>query len=501
MVVYRPNLTDGLCMKHLTEFNSWRILQKEAETNRLKPALATDQSDVWVKSHAGIRLDYSRQRLTPMILDGLIHLAHELNLKEKIDCLMSGDKVNLSEQRAALHTALRHAGDRPIWVNDENVILDVQRTQAQIQQIANQVRAQEWVGYTGQPITDIVNVGIGGSDLGPRLSISALGSYTSKDLAYHFISDVDPQGFNEVIKSVHLPTTLFILTSKSFTTKETLLNAAKLFALYDSPQAIERHMIAVTAHPERAKAMGIKTILPIWDWVGGRYSFCSAVNLITAIAIGYEHFSSLLNGAFDMDQHARQAEFKDNLPALLALTGIWNNNFLNAHQLVMLSYTKHLEYFVPYIQQLDMESNGKSITQHGTAVTYATGPVVWGGLGNQAQHSYFQLLAQGTHRCAAEFISLASNDQQMINYMCDYKMLVLSEGVTAIDQPNRYIPGRMPINHLQLSEMTPSVLGALVALYEHKVFIQSVIWDINPFDQPGIDSSKSINRFTEMLIE
>ncbi|HEN5512449.1 TPA: glucose-6-phosphate isomerase, partial [Legionella pneumophila] len=297
-----------------------------------------------------------------------------------------------------------------------------------------------------------------------------------------------------VIAKINPQTTLFIVSSKSFTTKETLLNARKAFALYEDTASIDQHFIAVTAHPERAYQMGIKTVLPIWDWVGGRFSFCSAVNLITAIAIGYEQFVELLAGAHDIDTHVQFTDFKNNIPVLMALIGIWNNNFLNIHNLLILTYSKKLEYFVPYVQQLDMESNGKSIDVNGRMVDYATGPIVWGGLGNQAQHSYFQLLCQGTHRCVGDFITLKTNDEHEINSMCHYKMKVLSEGIQTIENPYGYIPGNMPMNHLILSDCSPYTLGALVALYEHKIFVQSVIWNINPFDQPGIESAKSAHR-------
>lgn len=360
--------------------------------------------------------------------------------------------------------------------------------------ISNRIREKKWLGHSGLPITDIVNIGIGGSDLGPRVCINALSNYISKEFNYHFISDVDPVSFNDVIAKINPQTTLFIVSSKSFTTKETLLNARKAFALYEDMASIDQHFIAVTAHPERAYQMGIKTVLPIWDWVGGRFSFCSAVNLITAIAIGYEQFVELLAGAHDVDTHVQFTDFKNNIPVLMALIGIWNNNFLNIHNLLILTYSKKLEYFVPYVQQLDMESNGKSIDVNGRMVDYATGPIVWGGLGNQAQHSYFQLLCQGTHRCVGDFITLKTNDEHEINSMCHYKMKVLSEGIQTIENPYGYIPGNMPMNHLILSDCSPYTLGALVALYEHKIFVQSVIWNINPFDQPGIESAKSAHR-------
>nr|BCL64224.1 glucose-6-phosphate isomerase [Legionella pneumophila serogroup 9] len=486
-------------MKRQTELPMWNLLQQEADKIRLTsgsqltPFMNGMHLD-YCKQINTIEYDYSRQKVNNTILDLLINLANEIKLQEKIDGLIRGEKVNISENRSALHTALRDLSNKSILIDGLDIMSEVVSTRERIRMISNRIREKKWLGYSGLPITDIVNIGIGGSDLGPRVCIHALSNYISKEFNYHFISDVDPASFNDVIAKINPQTTLFIVSSKSFTTKETLLNARKAFALYEDRGSIDQHFIAVTAHPERAHQMGIKTVLPIWDWVGGRFSFCSAVNLITAIAIGYEQFVELLAGAHDVDTHVQFTDFKNNIPVLMALIGIWNNNFLNIHNLLILTYSKKLEYFVPYVQQLDMESNGKSIDVNGRMVDYATGPIVWGGLGNQAQHSYFQLLCQGTHRCVGDFITLKTNDEHEINSMCHYKMKVLSEGIQTIENPYGYIPGNMPMNHLILSDCSPYTLGALVALYEHKIFVQSVIWNINPFDQPGIESAKSAHR-------
>ncbi|HAT1856289.1 glucose-6-phosphate isomerase [Legionella pneumophila] len=486
-------------MKRQTELPMWNLLQQEADKIRLTsgsqltPFMNGMHLD-YCKQINTIEYDYSRQKVNNTILDLLINLANEIKLQEKIDGLIRGEKVNISENRSALHTALRDLSNKSILIDGLDIMSEVVSTREKIRMISNRIREKKWLGYSGLPITDIVNIGIGGSDLGPRVCIHALSNYVSKEFNYHFISDVDPASFNDVIAKINPQTTLFIVSSKSFTTKETLLNARKAFALYEDMASIDQHFIAVTAHPERAYQMGIKTVLPIWDWVGGRFSFCSAVNLITAIAIGYEQFVELLAGAHDIDTHVQFTDFKNNIPVLMALIGVWNNNFLNIHNLLILTYSKKLEYFVPYVQQLDMESNGKSIDVNGRMVDYATGPIVWGGLGNQAQHSYFQLLCQGTHRCVGDFITLKTNDEHEINSMCHYKMKVLSEGIQTIENPYGYIPGNMPMNHLILSDCSPYTLGALVALYEHKIFVQSVIWNINPFDQPGIESAKSAHR-------
>lgn len=331
---------------------------------------------------------------------------------------------------------------------------------------------------------------MGGSDLGPRFSIHALANLAAKHLRYHFVSDVDPYALDNVIQHLKPETTLFIVSSKSFTTKETLYNAKKALAWVNHPTQIDKHFIAVTANVTKAKESGFGHVLPIWEWVGGRYSLCSAISLITAIAIGYDQFSQILAGAHSMDKHFRDTAFSANLPVLLGLTGIWNNNFLHIHNLLILVYTQQLDYFVPYIQQLDMESNGKSIDKHGRAVNHATGPIVWGGLGNQAQHSYYQLLCQGTHQVAADFVTVKSFNSELINAMSEAKRQILAHGVHEPENPNGYIPGNKPVNHIQLADCSPFTLGQLIALYEHKIYTQSVIWNINAFDQPGVESAK-----------
>ncbi|KTD47605.1 glucose-6-phosphate isomerase [Legionella quateirensis] len=491
-------------MKQLTESTLWNELQKQASNIRLLTGTGLQQlthaHGSQYKKHIGsVTFDFSRQRVNETIIDLLIQLANEVGLAEKIDCLMNGSKVNVSENKAALHTALRDLTNNPVYVDGLNIMNEVIDTREKIKLISDLVRNRQWLGYSGKPVTDIVNIGMGGSDLGPRLCINALTTYSIDSLNFHFISDVDPDSFNQVIARINPQTTLFIISSKSFTTKETLLNASKAIKLYATGQSIDQHFIAITAHPPRAYQMGIKTVLPIWEWVGGRYSFCSAVNLITAIAIGYEQFAELLAGANGIDKHLQYTDFKENVPVLMGLLGIWNNNFLNIHNVLILAYSKRLEYFIPYAQQLDMESNGKSIDVNGRVVNYATGPIVWGGLGNQAQHSYLQLLCQGTHNCAADFITLQTPDNHILNSMCDYKMKVLSEGIESIENPNGYIPGKMPLSHISLSDCSPYSLGALVALYEHKVFVQSVIWNINPFDQPGVESAKSVGDVYSVL--
>ncbi len=441
-------------------------------------------------STCGIELDYSKQRVTHETLSRLFQLAEACQLKKKIDALMAGEKVNASENRAALHTALRAPDDKSFILDGRDIMRDIFDTRHKMEVIAEELRNQTWFGYTNQPISDVVNIGIGGSDLGPKFCISALSDYTSSALRYHFISDADPDAFERVVAGLNPDTTLFIVSSKSFTTQETLLNMKQAMDWVGDIHRFDQHFIAVTAYPEKAQAFGIKNVLPIWDWVGGRYSACSAINLITMIAIGPEKFNEFLSGAHGMDMHFKHASFESNLPVLAALLGVWNNNFLNIHTLLILVYSNRLEQLVPYVQQLDMESNGKHIDRDNQTVSYATGPIVWGGHGNRAQHSYYQLLCQGTHRVTIDFVSLKTWDKCLVNVVCKVKQKVLTQGVDTADEISKHILGETALNHFRLEQCSPYILGALMSLYEHKIYVQSVIWNINPFDQPGVESAK-----------
>jgi glucose-6-phosphate isomerase len=483
-----------LYMRQTTELNSWIALEQHANSLRLIPVKELQISDIRNKaltlSHAAVHIDFTHQRLNTTTLDLLLALAEECHLKKKIDRLFRGERVNVSEKRPALHTALRRLDNRPILVNGKDVMPEIRGAREQIKAISDKIRAGGWLGFSGKPIRDIVNIGMGGSDLGPRFCIKALSHLAIEHLGYHFISDADPSAFSQVTRHLKPETTLFIVSSKSFSTAETLSNAQKALAWLKHPQQFNKHFIAVTANVQRAKALGFINILPIWDWVGGRYSLCSAINLITAIAIGYDCFSQILSGAHSMDEHFQNISLEKNLPALLGLVGVWNNNFLHIHNLLLLIYTQQLEYLISYIQQLDMESNGKSIDQRGRAVNYATGPLVWGGLGTQAQHSYYQLLCQGTHKIALDFLTLNTYASELINDMSSAKQRVLAYGVDDPGNPNGYIPGNIPFNHIQLADCSPFTIGELIALYEHKIYTQSVIWHTNAFDQPGVESAK-----------
>ncbi|CDZ78823.1 Glucose-6-phosphate isomerase [Legionella massiliensis] len=482
-------------MKQLTELSSWMALEKHSESlrstsfNLLKKDSALRSTKMTFASQ-GISINFSKQCLDETALDLLIDLAKERNIKEKIFSLMNGDKVNQSENRPALHTALRTFKDKPIWVDSHDIIPDIFTTREQMRVISTKIRDGLWLGQSGRPIKDIVNIGIGGSDFGPRFCVDALDKYVTADLGFHFVSDADPQAFESTVAKLKPETTLFIISSKSFTTRETLFNAQKAIAWINNNQQLDKHFIAITANVSKAKTLGFSNVLPIWDWVGGRYSLCSAINLITCIAIGFEQFTQLLVGANSMDEHFYSKDLHENMPVLMALIGLWNINFLHISSLLLLVYARQLEKLVPYIQQLDMESNGKSIDNSGRSVNYATGPLVWGGAGNQAQHGYYQLLCQGTHKIAADFISNDEYNNDLIGHFCDAKMRVLSNGIDPTDNSNGYIPGGMPISHIRLNSCSPFCLGALIALYEHKVYVQSVLWNINSFDQPGVESAK-----------
>ncbi len=485
-------------MEQLTQLSSWINLQQHAkamqfaEVNNLKNSFS--RNNLLTLSSDKIQVNFGNQLVDETTIDLLISLARERNLPQKIQALINGEIVNFSESRPALHTALRILDDASIIVDGQDIVPDIRATRQRMKTIAEQIRAGQWLGFSGKPITDVVNIGIGGSDLGPRLCIKALSHLTAKHLSYHFISDMDPHAFTNVVTQLSPETTLFIVSSKSFTTKETLYNAKKALKWLDNPQLVDKHFIAVTANVEKAKEFGLKHILPIWDWVGGRFSLCSAINLITAIAIGYENFYELLAGANAMDKHFHDEDLAANIPVLLALISIWNNNFLDIHNLLILVYSQQLEYVVPYLQQLDMESNGKSLDNLGRRVNYATGPILWGGLGNQAQHSYYQLLCQGTHKVSIDFLTIEQFKDEPIHQMFEAKRMVLTQGIHESNHPSEEIIGNKPLNHIQLADCTPFSLGQLIALYEHKIYVQAVIWDINPFDQPGVESAKKISN-------
>ncbi|WP_413439061.1 glucose-6-phosphate isomerase [Sulfuriferula sp. GW1] len=471
---------------------------------------------------AGILLDYSKNRITPDTMKQLIKLARTSPLQTAIEAMFDGVEINLTEHRAVLHTALRNRSEQPVFVDGEDVMPDVLKVLARMKKFTQAVRSGKWRGHTGKRISDIVNIGIGGSDLGPVMVTQALTPYWQKGLTPHFVSNVDPTHISETLRRLDPETTLFIVASKSFGTPETLLNAQAarrwLLAALKDEAAIARHFVAVSTNTEKVRAFGIDTdhMFGFWDWVGGRYSVWSAVGLSVALMIGMDNFTRLLDGAFAMDQHFRTAPLAQNMPVIMALLGIWYNNFWDAQSQVVLPYDQYLARFPAYLQQLDMESNGKSVTRAGKPVHYATGAIIWGEPGTNGQHAFYQLIHQGTRLIPADFLAAAEShnpiDHQhqvlLSNCFAQSKALMLGKTraevraeLTAahLDDaeikallPHKVFPGNRPSNTLLYRKLDPHTLGALIALYEHKVFVQGMIWDVNSFDQWGVELGKQL---------
>ncbi|WP_312830648.1 glucose-6-phosphate isomerase [Pseudomonas rhodesiae] len=475
-------------------------------------------------SSCGLFLDYSKNLITSETRDLLVALAKGVNLKGAIDSLYAGDPVNSSEGRPALHTALRRPVGDKLSVNGVNIMPDVHKVLNQITDLVGRIHDGLWRGYTEKPITDVVNIGIGGSFLGPELVSEALLSYAHKGVRCHYLANIDGSEFHELTMKLRAETTLFIVSSKSFNTLETLKNAQAARAWYlaqgGSEAELYRHFIAVSSNNAAAVAFGIReeNIFPMWDWVGGRYSLWSAIGLPIALAIGMSNFKELLSGAYTMDQHFQNAPFEANMPVLLGLLGVWYGNFWGAQSHAILPYDHYLRNITKHLQQLDMESNGKSVRQDGTPVSTDTGPVIWGGVGCNGQHAYHQLLHQGTQLIPADFIvpivsfNPVSDHHQWLYANCLSQSQALMLGKTRSEAeaelrdkgiaeeevqklaPHKVIPGNRPSNTLVVERISPRRLGALVAMYEHKVFVQSVIWGINAFDQWGVELGKELGK-------
>ncbi|EPJ78207.1 MULTISPECIES: glucose-6-phosphate isomerase [Pseudomonas] len=475
-------------------------------------------------SSCGLFLDYSKNLITNETRDLLVSLANEVGLKEAIKAQYDGELVNSSEGRPALHTALRRPVGDKLQVNGVNVMPDVHKVLNQMTDLVGRIHDGLWRGYTEKPITDVVNIGIGGSFLGPELVSEALLSYAQKGVRCHYLANIDGSEFHELTLKLRAETTLFIVSSKTFTTLETLKNATAARAWYlaqgGSEAELYRHFIAVSSNNAAAVAFGIReeNIFPMWDWVGGRYSLWSAIGLPIALAIGMSNFKELLSGAYSMDQHFLTSSFEQNMPVLLALLGVWYGNFWGAQSHAILPYDHYLRNITKHLQQLDMESNGKSVRQDGTPVSTDTGPVIWGGVGANGQHAYHQLLHQGTQMIPADFIvpivsfNPVADHHQWLYANCLSQSQALMMGKTRSEAeaelrdkgmaegdvqklaPHKVIPGNRPSNTLVLERISPRRLGALVAMYEHKVFVQSVIWGTNAFDQWGVELGKEMGK-------
>jgi glucose-6-phosphate isomerase len=459
-------------------------------------------------------LDYSKNRVTDETLRLLLALAETAGLRARIDAMFSGEKINVTEQRAVLHVALRAPRGTRILVDGQDVVPGVHAVLDRMADFSTRVRTGAWTGFTGKAIRNVVNIGIGGSDLGPVMAYEALRHYSDRGLTLRFVSNVDGADFVEATRDLDPAETLFVISSKTFTTQETLANAHAardwaLRALRD-PKAVARHFAAVSTNAVEVAKFGIDTanMFEFWDWVGGRYSYDSAIGLSLMIAIGPEHFRAMLAGFHEMDEHFRTAPFERNLPVLLALLGIWYVNFFGAESHAVLPYSHYLARLPFYLQQLDMESNGKSVDLDGRRVDYQTGPVIWGTPGTNGQHAYYQLMHQGTRLIPADFIGFARTlnplgrhqDLLTANLIAQTEALafgktaaeVVAEGVPAAQVPHRTFEGNRPSNTILADELTPAALGRLVALYEHKVFVQGSIWRVNSFDQWGVELGKAL---------
>lgn len=470
-------------------------------------------------------MDYSKQCMDESVLYGLLSLADSCELSARIKNLMQGAMVNTSEERAALHTALRLPETAELRISDQNVVEDVHHSLARVARLSDRVRNGTWRGFSGQAITDVVNIGVGGSDLGPLMATTALDEWADTDIEVHFVSNMDGTQLDNLLKHLNPETTLFIISSKSFGTVDTLSNAktalswllatAKLRAGTED-SVLRRHFIGISANSKKMSAWGIhpEHQLQLWEWVGGRFSLWSAIGLAIAIRIGMAGFKQLLAGAHSMDEHFAQADFAENLPVLLGLLAVWNSTFLKVNAHTVLPYDGRLSYLPSYLTQLEMESNGKSVTQHGERIDYDTCPILWGEIGSNAQHAFYQLLHQGTQQVSCDFIACvrrysdeaknSSLQQQhelsLANCLAQSRVLALGndaiaeiDGQVACDADKyKYYRGNQPSTTLLIDELNPHSLGELIALYEHKVYVMASIWDINPFDQWGVEMGKQM---------
>jgi glucose-6-phosphate isomerase len=462
---------------------------------------------------AGVFLDYSKNRVTDETIRLLLQLAEESGLRDRIAAMFRGDKINVSENRAVLHVALRAPRDASIVVDGHDVVPDVHAVLDKMTAFANRIRSGEWKGHTGKRIRNVINIGIGGSDLGPVMAYEALRFYSDRAMTFRFVSNVDGTDFVEATRDLDAAETLFIISSKTFTTLETMTNAHSardwaLRGLGGDAKAVARHFVAVSTNEAKVSEFGIDTanMFGFWDWVGGRYSMDSAIGLSTMLAIGPENFRAMLDGFHEIDEHFRTAPFERNLPVLLGLISVWYNDFFGAQTVAVLPYDQYLKRFPAYLQQLTMESNGKHVTLDGTRVDYDTGPVYWGEPGTNGQHSFYQLIHQGTRLIPCDFITFAKalnplgrhHDILVANVFAQTEALafgktpeeVKAEGTPDWLVPHRVFDGNRPSNTILLEQLTPAALGKLVALYEHSVFTQGAVWQIDSFDQWGVELGK-----------
>ena len=511
---------------NLTLSPAWRALtahQREIARLHMRELFAQDSQrfERFSVEDCGILLDYSKNRINAETMKLLLALAEQAGLQEWIEKMFHGEKINVTENRAVLHTALRNRGDGPVYVDGEDVMPGIKRELAHMRTFTEAVRSGEWRGYSGKAITDVVNIGIGGSDLGPVMAVQALRPYC-KQVRAHFVSNVDAAHLAETLEQLSPETTLFIVASKTFTTQETLTNARSarewlLLAAGDAAH-VARHFIALSTNTSEVARFGIDpaNMFEFWDWVGGRYSLWSVIGMPIALAVGMDNFEAMLEGAYEMDQHFRHTPAERNIPLIMGLLGLWYNDFFGAETHAILPYSQDLLRFPAYFQQGDMESNGKGVSRDGEKVNYATGPVIWGEPGTNGQHAFYQLIHQGTRLIPADFLAPIEShypldghhDILLSNFFAQTEALM--RGKTAAEAraelehaglagealerllPHKLFEGNRPTNSLLFGKLTPRTLGSLIALYEHKIFVQGIIWNINSFDQWGVELGKQL---------
>ncbi len=501
---------------------AWKALElhfRKARKLHLRTLFSDDptRGESLTASAVGLELDYSKNRITSETLKLLLQLAEEADLKGRIEAMFSGKKINITENRAVLHVALRAPAGSSILVDGQNVVPEVHAVLDRMAAFCEQVRSGAWKGHTGKRIRNVVNIGIGGSDLGPVMAYEALRHYSQRDMNFRFVSNVDGTDFSEAVRDLDPSETLFIVSSKTFTTLETMTNAQSarawsLAAMGGDEKSVARHFVAVSTNAKEVSKFGIDTanMFGFWDWVGGRYSMDSAIGLSTMLAIGPDNFRAMLDGFHQMDEHFRTAPFERNLPVIMGLLGVWYNDFFGAQTVAVLPYDQYLKRFPAYLQQLTMESNGKHVTLDGSQVKADTGPVYWGEPGTNGQHSFYQLIHQGTRLIPCDFIAFGQSlnplgphhDTLMANVFAQTEALafgktaeqVKAEGTPDWLIPHRVFEGNRPSNTILAARLTPAILGKLVALYEHSVFTQGAIWNIDSFDQWGVELGKVLAK-------
>ena len=511
----------------LTQRPAWKALRahyNEFSSVHLRDLFAADPKRFEDFSlRAGeLFLDYSKQRVNRQTMQLLLQLAREADIEGWREKMFSGEKINFTEDRAVLHIALRNRSNSPIVLDGEDVMPLVNGVLARMKAFSNAVRSGEWLGYSGKAITDVVNIGVGGSDLGPKMVSEALASYARPDLRAHFVSNVAPSDISSTLKQLNPETTLFIVASKTFTTQETMANAhaARAWFLKSAMDEahVAKHFVAVSTNLELVSAFGIapENMFEFWDWVGGRYSLWSSIGLSIAVHVGFEHFEQMLEGAYAMDRHFAEAPLEHNMPVIMALLGVWYANFFGAESHAVLPYGTRLRSLPAYLQQADMESNGKSVDRDGDTVNYSTGTILWGGHGTNGQHAFYQLIHQGTRLIPCDFIAAANTHNPLgqqhamllANLLAQSRALMWGRGLSEVEAemrakgldeaeiaklaPHRVFDGNKPSSTIVMRDHTPYTLGMLIALYEHKIFVQSIIWRINAFDQWGVELGKQM---------